>query len=238
MYYHNDRPIQYFILVLSGLTAIGLLAWLTLVDHGGRWYLLAGALAVVATPAVITMCYIAHDLTAERGRGLAEMGAAGYVLGEEDAPVSLLWGLVTVPHTRRVWTWIDYDGDGEVDPGELVDRGPTLVFQGRDQAPPLSSLTPGQRGRLLLLWCYDRAAKNLGYGQEYIGGEWTRKQYDEGMKILTHIDLLGGRGRQGVKGELRITPATHGRDWPACRVAALAVYDNHVRDDYVSPIRV
>lgn len=219
---------QNLIITVFGLATLGAVAWLALVDHGPRWWLILCVALILSAPVVITLLYVSHDLLAERGRGLAEMRAAGYVQAEEEIePVNIL-GL-EIPRYRRFWEWVDFDGDGEVDPGEIVPAQPTRTYINRAREIPPPPLTPAQKARAILSWCYDRAEKNLGYGQND-RGDWTRPDYDAAMKDLKHIGLVRGGGKQGSDWRLVIVPPAGG-DWPACRRTALTVFDHNVTEE-------
>lgn len=218
---------QCLIIVVFGLATLGALTWLVLVNHGPRWWLVLSVVLVLSLPVWITLLYIRHDLLAEQGRGLAEMRAAGYVqVEEEDDPVNIL-GVLEIPRWHKYWEWIDYDEDGEVDPGELVPRRTYINRACEIPAPPK---TPAQKARDLLSWCYDRAEKNLGYGQNDRGAGWKRADYDAAMRDLKHIGLIDGGGTQGNQWQLVIVPPTGG-DWSRCRRAALAVFENNVVEE-------
>lgn len=200
--YANERIARNFILVLSGLATLGALAWLTLLDHGTRWPLVFGVVVIAALPGGIVMAYVGHDLTAERGRGLAEMRAAGYILAEQYAPIKLFWGLVTIPHTRRVW-WIDYDGDGEVDEGEIVpEPEPDFPIRKWTDADldPATAEARKQRIRSLLVWCYRRQAANESWDQKP-GRKAFRGTYDDDMAELTRCGFVRARST-GHRGDL------------------------------------
>lgn len=224
-----QRMTQSVFIMATALGDLALWAWLLSVDHGSRWPVVLAAALIGLSPAAITVLFVRHDLLAERGRALGEMASAGYVLVDEDAPITLLWGLVTIPHVRRVW-WIDADGDGVVDAGETRPRT-TFVQRDRDKPAPTSDR---DRARALLQWTYARAREGLPYGQRDRGSEWTRAVYDHSMAILTHVGIIAGRGRQGVKGELVIVPQNAkptDADWDDAERTALAVFDRNVVDE-------
>lgn len=237
-----NRPFLILFTMAGALADLGLWSLFVAFVDRPAWYLLLAAAVLGVLWPYWGSRFIAADIQAEQGRAMREWSDGGYVRQEE-----VLQRVITHPDGRveridlrgpfnrhRSWTWHDRNGNGRVDPGEMEPprAGTTFVSNGLvEQRPALAALTPGQRARLLLAWSYDRAAQGLGYGQEQRAGEWSRRHYDEGMAILVHAGLVYGRGRQGVKGELVVVPASSGMDWASCRQAAFRMFDHQVVDD-------
>jgi len=188
-----------FILALALFADAGLFA-LALTYHAAALWLAAFSFAVLPLGLGLG---IWTELDAHRGRTEQEWARARAIWTEEEE------------------TDTDLDGDGVVG----VPRT-TFVTQGKDA--PARTATPGEKARALLQWCYRRAAKNLHYGQQDRGTDWTRAEYDAGMAILQHVGLIAGRKQQGVKGQLAIVPLDG--DWGKAALTALAVFDVNVTD--------
>jgi hypothetical protein len=211
-----DRPFYIVFMLLGALVDLGAWAWLLLVSHDGpRTFLLVAVALLLLLWPYWTWRFLSTDLEAERGRAAQEWATGGYRYAQrrrlnrrgEPAVGPFAWETVRV--------WIDLDGDGEIDEGELVPGEPHIRVMGKDGTPDDLASQEAYRTRLrsLLLWCYRRQeecrGQRLQAGQIYGQGPGRVAfpgTYDEDMHALQRAGFIRGRST-GHVGKLVIPGA-------------------------------
>lgn len=184
--------------------------WLLTMDHGPRWsFLVALALVLLFAP-LIAWQYIRHDLLEARGHALQEMAAAGLRPVERVRVRTIIQADGTIikeeakgPFNKvRVWEWIDADGDGETDEGELRD----------DPRPRVISIRTAQSAKVddpgyatcsrVLAWVYEQEAAGLSWGQVAGHRALLDTDYEYAFAVFKVMGLIAGRTKR-VQGTLK-----------------------------------
>lgn len=137
--------------------------------HAGLLWVLAGVLSVVPLG---WGAFVLNEISADIDRRRAENDR--------------LWG-----EAERVW--VDLDGDGEMDEGELLPAGPPINdWRDRKRTPdPATAEAYRARLRALLLWCYRRQQAGDKFDQG--PGRTAFPTYDADMAELTRRGYVRAR---------------------------------------------
>lgn len=180
--------------ILSSILFVALMASWAVATYGSplAWFAAVCAWMLFLWLAACVAVDVIQDAQIKSAEHKSAMRQAGYMRGwvdvaPEDAPA---------PEWKRDWIWIDDNGNGLVDEGEVRPGIVTIRTNARDAGDA------GFRAcRDVLSWCYEQQAAGLSWGQVPGHDAKGETDYEYALAVFKAMGLVEQR-RKGKQGAL------------------------------------
>lgn len=180
--------------IVSAILFVALLAAWAVAAYGSplAWFAAVCAWMLFLWLAAVVGLDVAQDAMMRDAQHKREMRAAGLMRGWVDVSPEDS----KQPEWKRDWVWIDDNGNGVVDDGEVRPGIVTIRTNARDDGDA------GFRAcRDVLAWCYDQDAKRLSWGQVAGHDACGETDYEYAMGVFKAMGIVEQR-RKGKRGAL------------------------------------